>query len=161
MSGCLPVSLMPNTHFLFRLFFASICCYIIRIAVSIYLSVTFIHTMSPICVCLSFSLPISICFYVIMSVYHVYNCVRLSVTLMSYTCFHINRSYQLTELFRHACQSACSSTWLSIRFLCIVAHISVLLSSFTFSTYYHHFNIRSVCSAVVSPVQSQHRRLLT
>jgi len=103
MSECLPVSLMPNTHFLFRLFFASICCYIIRIAVSIYLSVTFIHTMSPICVCLSFSLPISICFYVIMSVYHVYNCVHLSVTLMSYTCFHINSSYQLTELCRHAC----------------------------------------------------------
>ena len=47
--------------------------------VSIYQSVTFIHTMSPVCVCLSvclslslsLSLPISLCFvlfYVIMSV---------------------------------------------------------------------------------------------
>jgi len=159
MSAC--QSYAQHTFFCLDFFCIHMLLYHTYSYVSIYLSVTFIHTMSPICVCLSFSIPSSLCFYVMMSVYHVYNCVRLSVTLMSYTCFHINRSYQLTELFRHACQSACSSTWLSIRFLCIVAHISVLLSSFTFSTYYHHFNIRSVCSAVVSPVQSQHRRLLT
>ena len=56
--------------------------------------------------CLSLFLPPHLpLFYVIMSVYHVYNCVRLSVTLMSYTCFHINSSYQLTKLCRHACQS--------------------------------------------------------
>jgi len=126
---------------------------------STYLSHSYTQCLPYVSVSLSPShLPL---FYVIMSVYHVYSCVRLSVTLMSYTCFHINRSYQLTELCRHACQSACSSTWLSIRFLCIVAHIFALLSSFTFSTYYYyHFNIRLVCAAVVSPVQSQHRRLL-
>ena len=75
-------------------------CIHMLLYVSIYLSVTFIHTMSPICAYLSLS-PSPFVFYVIMSVYHVYNCVRLSVTLMSYTCFHINSSYQLTELCRH------------------------------------------------------------
>jgi len=160
-SECLPVSLMPNTHFFCLDFFASICCYIIRIAMcpSTYLSRSYTQCLPYVCLSLSPHLPLF--FYVIMSVYHVYNCVRLSVTFMSYTCFHINSSYQLTELCRHACQSACSSTWLSIRFLCIVSHLSVLQSSFTFSTYYHYFNIRLVCAAVVSPIQSQHRRLLT
>jgi len=161
-SGCLSVSFMPNTRF-FCLDFVCIhmLLYHTYSYVSIYLSVTFIHTMSPICVCLSLSLSPSV-FYVIISVYHhVYNCVRLSVTFMSYTCFHNNSSYQLTELCRHACQSACSSNWLSIRLMCIVAHLSVLLSSFTFSTYYHYFKTRLVCAAVVSPIQSQHRRLLT
>jgi len=133
MSECLPVSLMPDTHFLFRLF-----CIHMLLYVSIYLSVTFIHTMSPICVCLSLSPSpsdfTSLCRYSMCTI--VFVCL---VTLVSYACFHINSSYQLTELCRHACQSDCSSTWLSIRFLCIVAHLSALLSSFTFSTYYHHF----------------------
>jgi len=87
-------------------------------------SVIFIHIMSPICVCLYLSPPISLCFTSL--------CQCIIIQSMSYTCFHINSSYQLTELCRHACQSACSSTWLSIRLLCIVAHFSVLLSSFTF-----------------------------
>jgi len=143
---CLSV-LCPTHIFLSRLFGIHMLLYHIYSYVSIYLSVTFIHTISPICVChcfsLSFclSLSLSLCFYVIISVYHVYNCVRLSVTFMSYTCFHINSSYQLTELCRHACQSACLFTCVSICFLCRVAHLSVLLSYFTFSTYYHYFNI--------------------
>jgi len=167
MSECLLVSLMPNTHFLFRfLFFASICCYIIRIAMcpSTYLSHSHTQCLPYVSVCLSLSLSPSPSVFTSLCRYsmYVYNCVHLSVTLMSYTCFHIKSSYQLTELYRHACQSDCSSTWLSIHFLCIVAHLSVLLSSFTFSTYYHHFfHHRLVCAAVVSPIQSQHRRLLT
>ena len=158
MSAC--QSYAQHTFFLFRLFCIHMLLYHTYSYVSIYLSVTFIHTMSPTCLSVTLS-PSPSVFYIIMSVYHVYNCVRLSVTFMSYTCFHINSSYQLTELCRHACQSACSSTWLSIRFLCIVSHLSVLQSSFTFSTYYHYFNIRLVCAAVVSPIQSQHRRLPT
>ena len=105
---------------------------------STYLSHSYTQCLPYVSVSLSPShLPL---FYVIMSVYHVYSCVRLSVTLMSYTCFHINRSYQLTELCRHACQSACSSTWLSIRsfsvyssaYFCftVVFHLFYILSSF-------------------------------
>ena len=152
MSECPPQSYVQHTSFLSRLFFASICCSINFIASP---SLTFIHTMSPTCVCLSLS--ISLCF---LRHYVGIACVQLcsSITFMSYTCFHINSSYQLTC---HACQSDCSSTRLSIRFLWIVAHLSVLLSSFTFSTYYHHFNIRLICTAFVSPIQSQHWRLLT
>ena len=146
MSECLPVSLMPNTHF-FKDFFASICCYIIRIAMcpSTYLSHSYTQCLSYVSV--SLSLPISLCFYVIMSVYHVYNCVRLSVTLMSYTCFHINSSYQLTNcVVTHVSLIARPPGCLFV--FCIV--VSGLLSSITFSTYYHHFFIiRLVCAAVV------------
>ena len=55
-SECLPVSLMPDTDFLFRLFFASICCYIIRIAMcpSTYLSHKYTHNISHV----SLSLPL-------------------------------------------------------------------------------------------------------
>ena len=120
------LSVLCPTHIFCLDFFASICC--------IYLSVTFIHTMSPICVYLS--LPISLCF---LRHYVGIACAQLCSSVVSYACFHINSSYQLTEQCRHACQSDCSSTWLSICFLCIVAHLSVLLLSFTFSTYYHHF----------------------
>jgi len=150
--------LCPTHIFLSRLFF---CIYMLLYQfysyVSIYLSLTFIRTMSPICVCVCVSLSLSLS---VLRHYVGISCVQLcsSVTFMSCTCFHINSSYQLTC---HACQSACSSTCLSIRFLCRVAHLSVSLSSFTFSTYCHHFNIRLVCTAVVSPIQSQHRRLLT
>jgi len=156
---CLSV-LCPTHIFLFRLFCIHMLLYHTYSYVSIYLSVTFIHTMSPICLSVTLSPSPS----VFLRHYVGVSCVQLcsSVShIMSYTCFHINSSYQLTELCRHACQSACSSTWLSIRFLCIVSHLSVLQSSFTFSTYYHYFNIRLVCAAVVSPIQSQHRRLLT
>jgi len=81
---CLPVSLMPDTHFfLFRLF-----CIHMLLYVSIYLSVTFIHTMSPICVYLSLSphLPLILRHYVGIA------CVQLCSSVLSYACFHINSS---------------------------------------------------------------------
>ena len=157
MSECPPQSYVQHTSFLSRLFFASICCSINFIAMcpSTYLSHSYAQCLPYVSVCVCVSLSLSVLRH-----YVGISCVQLcsSVTFMSCTCFHINSSYQLTC---HACQSACSSTCLSIRFLCRVAHLSVSLSSFTFSTYCHHFNIRLVCTAVVSPIQSQHRRLLT
>jgi len=114
------LSVWCSTHIFFCLnFYASICCYIICIAMRpfTYLPHSYAQCLPYVSVSLSLSLSLSLSvFYVIMSTYHVYNCVRLSVTSMSGTCFHINSSYQLTKLCRHACQSACSSTCLSIRF---------------------------------------------
>jgi len=125
-----PVSLMSDTHFCLD-FFASICCYMYP---PTYLSHSYTQCLLYVSISLSLShLPLILRHYVGIA------CVQLCSSVVSYTCFHINSSYQLTELCRHACQSDCSSTWLSIRFLCIVAHLSALLSSFTFSTYYHHF----------------------
>jgi len=125
------LSVWCSTHIFFCLDFLCIhmLLYYMYSYASIYLSATFIRTILYVSVSLSLSLSV---FYVIMSAYHVYNCVRLSVTSLSCTRFHINSSYQLTKLCRHACQSACSSTCLLIRFPCRVAHLSVLLSSFTF-----------------------------
>jgi len=50
-----------HTFFLFRLFCIHMLLYHTYSYVSIYLTVTFIHTMSPMCVCLS--LPISLWMY--------------------------------------------------------------------------------------------------
>jgi len=103
MSRCLPVSLMPNTNFLFRLFFASICCYIIRIAMcpSTYLSHSYTQCLPYMSVSLSPSpspsVFTSLCRYIMCTI--VFVCLSHSC---HYTCFHINRSYQLTELCRQS-----------------------------------------------------------
>ena len=107
------LSVLCPTHIFCLDFFASICCYIIRIAMcpSTYLS----HSYTQCLPCVSVSLSpspsdfTSLCRCSMCTI--VFVCL---VTLMSYTCFHINSSHQLTELCRHACQSDFSSTWLSI-----------------------------------------------
>ena len=78
-----PVSLIPDTHFfLFRLFFASICCYMCP---STYLS----HSYTQCLPYVSISLPISLCF---LRHYVGIACVQLCSSVVSYACFHINSS---------------------------------------------------------------------
>ena len=135
MSECLPVSLMPDTHFLcLDFFFALVCCYMYP---STYLSHSYTQCLLYVPISLSLSPSpsdfTSLCRYSMYTI--VFVCLSHSChMLVSTLTVHINL---LNCVVTHVSLIARPPGCLFV--FCIVAHLSVLLSSITFSTYYHHF----------------------
>jgi len=103
MSAC--QSYAQHTFFLFRLFCIHMLLYHTYSYVSIYLSVTFIHTMSPMCVCLSLSPSpsdfTSLC--------------RYSMCTIVFVCLS------------HSCHILVSTLTVHINLLnCVVTHVSLI-----------------------------------
>ena len=139
MSEYLPVSFMPNTFFvLFRLYFlhpyVAISYYNY---VSIYLFVTSIHKCLPyVSVCLSVSLSLNLPLFLrhYVGIACVQMCSSVCHTHVSTLTVRINL---LNCVVTHVSLIARPPGCLFVVY--ILAHLSVLLSSITFSTYYHHF----------------------